>query len=145
MVGIFIRLWDSWRRSLLSVSTLVELSLSKPPNVRSRHRISPANLAVTRWDAAPTVNDASVLMGRPEDVRAGALRLSVLATFVLFSVIPTVALRDLRAPGPAHPHRRLKRGWIWKQMFVPEEDPTPQVIGQVPPQIDVDGLCQGCF
>ncbi|CAG05499.1 unnamed protein product, partial [Tetraodon nigroviridis] len=28
-------------------------------------------------------------------------------------------------------HRRLRRGWIWKQLFVPEEDPTPQVIGQL--------------
>ncbi|XP_061613657.1 cadherin-7 isoform X1 [Phyllopteryx taeniolatus] len=37
------------------------------------------------------------------------------------------------APGPraAGQHRRLKRGWIWKQLFVPEEDPTLRVIGQL--------------
>uniref|UniRef100_A0A3Q4MPS3 Cadherin-12 n=1 Tax=Neolamprologus brichardi TaxID=32507 RepID=A0A3Q4MPS3_NEOBR len=35
------------------------------------------------------------------------------------------------AQGSTHLHRRLKRGWIWKQLFVPEEDPTPRVIGQL--------------
>ncbi|XP_077591755.1 cadherin-7 isoform X2 [Stigmatopora nigra] len=31
----------------------------------------------------------------------------------------------------AGPLRRQKRGWLWKQLFVPEEDPTPRVIGQL--------------
>ncbi|XP_028290382.1 cadherin-7 isoform X2 [Gouania willdenowi] len=35
------------------------------------------------------------------------------------------------ALGSTYLHRRLKRGWIWKQLFVPEEDPTPRVIGQL--------------
>ncbi|XP_061660701.1 cadherin-7 isoform X1 [Syngnathoides biaculeatus] len=37
------------------------------------------------------------------------------------------------APDPraAGQHRRLKRGWIWKQLFVPEEDPILRVIGQL--------------
>uniref|UniRef100_A0A3P8ST76 Cadherin domain-containing protein n=1 Tax=Amphiprion percula TaxID=161767 RepID=A0A3P8ST76_AMPPE len=35
------------------------------------------------------------------------------------------------AQGSSHLHRRLRRGWIWKQLFVPEEDPTPRVIGQL--------------
>lgn len=83
-------------------------------------------------------------MRRPEDVRAGTVKLSILAVLALFSVIPGAVLSNLKAsegphgqtsaPGHSHPHRRLKRGWIWKQLFVPEEDPTPQVIGQVPPQ-----------
>ncbi|KAM6953399.1 cadherin-7 [Aplochiton taeniatus] len=33
-------------------------------------------------------------------------------------------------------HQRLKRGWIWKQLFVPEEDPTPRVIGQLKSDYD---------
>jgi len=28
-------------------------------------------------------------------------------------------------------HLRVKRGWIWSQIFVEEEDPTPRKIGQV--------------
>ena len=27
--------------------------------------------------------------------------------------------------------RRLRRGWVWSQLVVPEEDPTPRVIGKV--------------
>uniref|UniRef100_A0A3B3ZSE0 Cadherin domain-containing protein n=1 Tax=Periophthalmus magnuspinnatus TaxID=409849 RepID=A0A3B3ZSE0_9GOBI len=38
--------------------------------------------------------------------------------------------------GDTHVHRRLKRGWIWKQLFVPEEDPTPRVIGQLKSDYD---------
>uniref|UniRef100_A0A8C6WVP6 Cadherin domain-containing protein n=1 Tax=Neogobius melanostomus TaxID=47308 RepID=A0A8C6WVP6_9GOBI len=41
--------------------------------------------------------------------------------------------------GPAHVHKRLKRGWIWKQLFVPEEDPTPRVIGQLKSDYDREG------
>uniref|UniRef100_A0A4W5MF52 Cadherin-12 n=1 Tax=Hucho hucho TaxID=62062 RepID=A0A4W5MF52_9TELE len=33
-------------------------------------------------------------------------------------------------------HQRLRRGWIWKQLFVPEEDPTPSVIGQLKSDYD---------
>lgn len=66
---------------------------------------------------------------------------SVLAVATVFSMIPGGLLNDTRctqgldgqqlAQGSAHLHRRLKRGWLWKQLFVPEEDPTPRVIGQV--------------
>ncbi|TMS09196.1 Cadherin-7 [Larimichthys crocea] len=66
---------------------------------------------------------------------------SVLAMVTVFSMIPGGVLSDMRgtqgleaqqlAQGSAHLHRRLKRGWIWKQLFVPEEDPTPRVIGQL--------------
>ncbi|XP_056869036.1 cadherin-7 isoform X2 [Takifugu flavidus] len=74
-------------------------------------------------------------MGRPEGVRARAVALGIFATLALFSAIPGAAMSDPNAPEPApgssQPHRRLKRGWIWKQLFVPEEDPTPQVIGQL--------------
>ena len=67
---------------------------------------------------------------------------SVLAMAAAFSMIPGGVLSDMRgtrgleaqqlAQGSTHLHRRLKRGWIWEQLFVPEEDPTPRVIGQVP-------------
>uniref|UniRef100_W5N2X3 Cadherin-12 n=1 Tax=Lepisosteus oculatus TaxID=7918 RepID=W5N2X3_LEPOC len=33
-------------------------------------------------------------------------------------------------------HRRLRRGWIWKQFFVPEEDPAPRTIGQLKSDYD---------
>uniref|UniRef100_A0A8C4HHJ6 Cadherin-12 n=1 Tax=Dicentrarchus labrax TaxID=13489 RepID=A0A8C4HHJ6_DICLA len=66
---------------------------------------------------------------------------SVLAMVTAFSMIPGGVLSDMRgtqgleaqqlAQGSTHLHRRLKRGWIWKQLFVPEEDPTPRVIGQL--------------
>ncbi|XP_077480826.1 cadherin-7 [Stigmatopora argus] len=43
-----------------------------------------------------------------------------------------LALLTLGAGDPeAGPLRRQKRGWLWKQLFVPEEDPTPRVIGQL--------------
>lgn len=71
---------------------------------------------------------------------------SVLAMVVVFSLIPGGVLSEIKhtqgleaqqlARGSSHLHRRLKRGWIWKQSFVPEEDPTPRVIGQVLPQIE---------
>ncbi|XP_022049493.1 cadherin-7 [Acanthochromis polyacanthus] len=66
---------------------------------------------------------------------------SVLAVVTVFSMIPGGVLSDMRgsqgletqqlAQGSSHLHRRLRRGWIWKQLFVPEEDPTPRVIGQL--------------
>ncbi|TNM96497.1 hypothetical protein fugu_016158 [Takifugu bimaculatus] len=76
-------------------------------------------------------------MGRPEGVRPRAVALGIFATLALFSAIPGAAMSDPNAPerppapGSSQPHRRVKRGWIWKQLFVPEEDPTPQVIGQL--------------
>lgn len=36
------------------------------------------------------------------------------------------------ARGSSQPHQRLKRGWVWKPLFVLEEDPAPKIIGQVP-------------
>lgn len=36
------------------------------------------------------------------------------------------------ARGSSQPHQRLKRGWVWKPLFILEEDPVPQIIGQVP-------------
>ncbi|XP_034416052.1 cadherin-7-like [Cyclopterus lumpus] len=71
---------------------------------------------------------------------------SVLAVVTVFSLIPGGVLSDTRgaqgleaqqlAQGSTHLHRRLKRGWIWKQLFVPEEDPTPRVIGQLKSDYD---------
>lgn len=71
---------------------------------------------------------------------------SVLAVVTVFSMIPGGVLSDIKgtqgldaqqlAQGSSHLHHRLKRGWIWKQLFVPEEDPTPRVIGQVLLQIE---------
>lgn len=71
---------------------------------------------------------------------------SVLAMVMVFSMIPGGVLSDMRdtrgleaqqlAQGATHLHRRLKRAWIWKQLFVLEEDPTPRVIGQVPLQTE---------
>lgn len=83
-------------------------------------------------------SDASVVMGHPGDVRTGTVKLSLLAALALFCLIPGAAPSQSRRPRPApeSSHRRLRRGWIWKQLFVPEEDPTPQVIGQVAPQVE---------
>uniref|UniRef100_A0A8C9Y8Y8 Cadherin domain-containing protein n=1 Tax=Sander lucioperca TaxID=283035 RepID=A0A8C9Y8Y8_SANLU len=71
---------------------------------------------------------------------------SVLAMVTVFSMIPGGVLSDMRgtqgleaqqlAQGSTQLHRRLKRGWIWKQLFVPEEDPTPRVIGQLKSDYD---------
>lgn len=36
------------------------------------------------------------------------------------------------ARGSSQLHQRLKRGWVWKPLFVLEEDPAPKIIGQVP-------------
>lgn len=36
------------------------------------------------------------------------------------------------ARGASQLQRRLKRGWVWKPLFVLEEDPVPRTIGQVP-------------
>ncbi|XP_018621325.2 cadherin-7 isoform X2 [Scleropages formosus] len=37
-------------------------------------------------------------------------------------------------------HRRFRRGWIWKQFFVPEEDPAPQIIGELKSDFDKGDL-----
>ncbi|XP_077365471.1 cadherin-7 isoform X1 [Festucalex cinctus] len=76
-------------------------------------------------------------MGAVEDTKVR----SVLAALTLLSLLSHTngiaegpgAPRPVLAPGPksAGRHHRLKRGWIWKQLFVPEEDPTPRVIGQL--------------
>lgn len=84
------------------------------------------------------MSDTSVVMARPEEVRAGAVKLRLLAALALFCLVPGLALspnqRQRSAPASSLAHHRLRRGWIWKQLFVPEEDPTPQVIGQVASQ-----------
>nr|XP_057915834.1 cadherin-7 [Doryrhamphus excisus] len=76
-------------------------------------------------------------MGAAEDTRGW----SVLAAVMLLAVLShTNSAKDLEAPQPApgstHQHHRLKRGWIWKQLFVPEEDPVPRVIGQIKSDYD---------
>ncbi|CAG5896143.1 unnamed protein product [Menidia menidia] len=88
-------------------------------------------------------------MARAEEMHAWTVKMStpsVLAVVTVFSMIPGGVLSDTRgaqgleaqqlAQGSSILHRRLKRGWIWKQLFVPEEDPTPRVIGQVKPHIE---------
>ncbi|XP_034022709.1 cadherin-20 isoform X2 [Thalassophryne amazonica] len=65
---------------------------------------------------------------------------------VVFSMIPGGVLSDMRCTvadkvqplpqGLPHLHRRLKRGWIWKQLIVPEEDPVLRVIGQLKSDFD---------
>ncbi|XP_074549834.1 cadherin-7 [Halichoeres trimaculatus] len=83
-------------------------------------------------------------MGSEEETHGWSVKMSVpsvLAMVTVFSMIPGEVLSDIRgtkgleaqqmAQGSTHLHRRLKRGWIWKQLFVPEEDPTLRVIGQL--------------
>ncbi|XP_034562463.1 cadherin-7 [Notolabrus celidotus] len=83
-------------------------------------------------------------MGSVEETHGWSVKMSVpsvLAMVTVFSMIPGGVPSDIRgtkgleaqqmAQGSTHLHRRLKRGWIWKQLFVPEEDPTLQVIGQL--------------
>ncbi|XP_056290560.1 cadherin-7 [Pseudoliparis swirei] len=85
-------------------------------------------------------------MGIAEERAVRVSMASVLAVVTVFSLIPGGVLSDTRgtqgveaqqlAQGSTHLHRRLKRGWIWKQLFVPEEDPTPRVIGQLKTDYD---------
>ncbi|XP_030611885.1 cadherin-7 isoform X1 [Archocentrus centrarchus] len=83
-------------------------------------------------------------MGSAEEMYGWTVKMSmpnVLAVVMVFFMIPGGVLSDMRgtqgleaqqlAQGSTHLHSRLKRGWIWKQLFVPEEDPTPRVIGQL--------------
>lgn len=90
------------------------------------------------WETTGTMSDASVAARRPGDVCVGTVKLSLLAALALVCLIPGAApsQHQHQRPSPASsPLRRLRRGWIWKQLFVPEEDPSPQVIGQVAPQV----------
>ncbi|XP_049421172.1 cadherin-7 isoform X1 [Epinephelus fuscoguttatus] len=88
-------------------------------------------------------------MRRAEEMHGWTVKMSmpsVLAMVTVFSMFPGGVLSDMRgtqgleaqqlAQGSTHLHRRLKRGWIWKQLFVPEEDPTPRVIGQLKSDYD---------
>ncbi|XP_014835017.1 PREDICTED: cadherin-7-like isoform X2 [Poecilia mexicana] len=83
-------------------------------------------------------------MGAGEEMHARTVKMStpgVLAVVTVFSMIPGGLLSDIRdtqglegqqlARGSTVLHHRQKRGWIWKQLFVQEEDPTSQIIGQV--------------
>ncbi|XP_068604229.1 cadherin-7 [Brachionichthys hirsutus] len=83
-------------------------------------------------------------MGKDEEMHIWTVKRSiesVWAMIMVFSMIPGGVLSDMKgAPGveaqqlpqrSSNLHRRLRRGWIWKQLFVPEEDPTPRVIGQL--------------
>ncbi|KAM9774903.1 cadherin-7 isoform 1-T2 [Syngnathus typhle] len=77
-------------------------------------------------------------MGAAEDTKAR----SVLAALTLLSLLSHMDGIDQGPQGPRSGpdsfgrHRRHKRGWIWKQMFVSEEDPTPRVIGQLKSDYD---------
>lgn len=104
----------------------------------SREVIFRRNHGPTGWDTAAMMRDCSVVMGHLEVMRAGTVKLSLLAALVLFCLIPGAvsSQRQRSVLASSHAHRRLRRGWIWKQLFVPEEDPTPQVIGQVAPQVE---------
>ncbi|KAM8823865.1 cadherin-7 isoform 2-T2 [Spinachia spinachia] len=83
-------------------------------------------------------------MGGGEDMHGRTVNMSVPAVLAVVAVFATVfvmgVLSDARGTqsleGSAHLHRRLRRGWIWKQLFVPEEDPTPRVIGQLKSDYD---------
>ncbi|XP_055086073.1 cadherin-7-like [Periophthalmus magnuspinnatus] len=84
------------------------------------------------------------------DERQGTVKrafTAYLAVVLLLSLVPGGFLGDAGCSrgvldgtrltrGDTHVHRRLKRGWIWKQLFVPEEDPTPRVIGQLKSDYD---------
>ncbi|KPP64546.1 hypothetical protein Z043_117097 [Scleropages formosus] len=49
---------------------------------------------------------------------------------------------EMRSPNATQhvAHRRFRRGWIWKQFFVPEEDPAPQIIGELKSDFDKGDL-----
>ncbi|KAM4718531.1 cadherin-7 [Anableps anableps] len=79
-----------------------------------------------------------------QEMHAQTIKMStpgVLAVVTVFSMIPGGLLSDIRdtqglesqqlAQGSTVLHHRQKRGWIWKQLFVQEEDPTSRIIGQV--------------
>ncbi|CAB1349580.1 unnamed protein product [Coregonus sp. 'balchen'] len=75
--------------------------------------------------------------------------LCLLDLVIILSLTSCCMLSKVRAPHSLEPnhqlgqgspttalHQRLRRGWIWKQLFVPEEDPTPSVIGQLKSDYD---------
>ncbi|KAL6462568.1 hypothetical protein MHYP_G00289900 [Metynnis hypsauchen] len=72
---------------------------------------------------------------------------SVLPMVIMISIMPGLLGSDMRvsrqeprdsqqleALGGSRP--RAKRDWIWKQLFVEEEDPTPKIIGQLKSKFD---------
>ncbi|XP_035985209.1 cadherin-7 isoform X1 [Fundulus heteroclitus] len=83
-------------------------------------------------------------MGAGKEMHARTVKMStpgVLAVVTVFYMIPGGLLSDIRdtrglegqllAQGSSVLHHRQKRGWIWKQLFVQEEDPISRIIGQV--------------
>ncbi|XP_072514658.1 cadherin-7 [Salminus brasiliensis] len=72
---------------------------------------------------------------------------SVLPMVIMISIMPGLVGSELRmsrhelrgsqlTEGLDVPRPRAKRGWIWKQLFVEEEDPTQKVIGQLKSNYD---------
>ncbi|MED6274307.1 Cadherin-18, partial [Characodon lateralis] len=83
-------------------------------------------------------------MGAGDEIHVRIVKMStlrVLALVTVFSMVPGGFLSDIRdtqglesqqlAQGSTVLHHRQKRGWIWKQLFVQEEDPTSRIVGQV--------------
>ena len=66
---------------------------------------------------------------------------AVLPVVVIASLLRSYVLADRGAPNSVYilqsttshlaPHPRLKRGWVWNELFVEEEDPILRVIGKV--------------
>lgn len=106
------------------------------------------DLATLDWEHIGPMTMESV-----KEMYTWTLKMSHLSVFVVvtvFSMIPAGLLSIIRDPQDLEgqhlaqrtsllPHR-LKRGWIWKELFVPEEDPTSRVIGQVKLHIE----CRPC-
>ncbi|KAL4635402.1 cadherin-7-like isoform X1 [Arapaima gigas] len=64
---------------------------------------------------------------------------ALLPLLVLSSVTGCCAVEEAQATPRAAQDaalRRFRRGWIWKQFFVPEEDPAPQIIGELKSDFD---------
>ncbi|XP_028823753.1 cadherin-8 isoform X2 [Denticeps clupeoides] len=68
----------------------------------------------------------------------------ILPVVILASVLPWCVLAELEVGqmggGSLHPRPRPKRGWIWSQIFVEEEDPTPRIIGKLKSNSDTGDL-----
>ncbi|KAJ3611148.1 hypothetical protein NHX12_021164 [Muraenolepis orangiensis] len=60
----------------------------------------------------------------------------VLVLLVLLAQLAVSVSADGITQAPRRPGR-LRRGWLWSQLVVPEEDPTPRVIGKL--KSDSDG------
>ncbi|KAK0152389.1 Cadherin-7 [Merluccius polli] len=76
----------------------------------------------------PTSSPPSAGRGRRRRITAP----SVLGALLALLVVSVSGAGVTDGPGrQRHPPRRLKRGWLWSQLVVPEEDPTPRVIGRV--------------